>query len=142
MPKLTMPNKSLSAVTIVISHTYFKFVLKIFIVGFKANEIGKEMDLGRCSEVLQDASRSPDAPTAALLNNRLRGNDNSREIAISNYLINYLHLETLLDSDAHLLCSLFHHTPKIFLALLSQPAITCSKLTIETLKQGVKYVQS
>ena len=24
----------------------------------------------------------------------------------------------------------------------SQPAITCSKLTIETLKQGVKYVQS
>ena len=25
---------------------------------------------------------------------------------------------------------------------LSQPAITCSKLTIETLEQGVKYVQS
>ena len=25
---------------------------------------------------------------------------------------------------------------------MSQPAITCSKLTIETLKQGVKYVQS
>ena len=24
---------------------------------------------------------------------------------------------------------------------LSQPAITCSKLTIETLEQGVKYVQ-
>ena len=24
----------------------------------------------------------------------------------------------------------------------SQPAITCSKLTIETLEQGVKYVQS
>ena len=24
----------------------------------------------------------------------------------------------------------------------SQPAITCSKLTTETLKQGVKYVQS
>ena len=24
----------------------------------------------------------------------------------------------------------------------TQPAITCSKLTIETLKQGVKYVQS
>ena len=24
----------------------------------------------------------------------------------------------------------------------SQPAITCSKLTIETLKQGVKYLQS
>ena len=27
-------------------------------------------------------------------------------------------------------------------AIISQPAITCSKLTIETLKQGVKYVQS
>ena len=27
-------------------------------------------------------------------------------------------------------------------AYLSQPAITCSKLTIETLEQGVKYVQS
>ena len=25
---------------------------------------------------------------------------------------------------------------------VSQPAITCSKLTIETLEQGVKYVQS
>ena len=25
---------------------------------------------------------------------------------------------------------------------ISQPAITCSKLTIETLEQGVKYVQS
>ena len=24
----------------------------------------------------------------------------------------------------------------------AQPAITCSKLTIETLEQGVKYVQS
>ena len=26
--------------------------------------------------------------------------------------------------------------------LITQPEITCSKLTIETLKQGVKYVQS
>ena len=26
--------------------------------------------------------------------------------------------------------------------VISQPAITCSKLTIETLEQGVKYVQS
>ena len=25
---------------------------------------------------------------------------------------------------------------------LTQPAITCSKITIETLEQGVKYVQS
>ena len=29
-----------------------------------------------------------------------------------------------------------------FLVVYSQPAITCSKLTIETLEQGVKYVQS
>ena len=27
-------------------------------------------------------------------------------------------------------------------SLLTQPAITCSKLTIETVEQGVKYVQS
>ena len=27
-------------------------------------------------------------------------------------------------------------------AVLTQPAITCSKLTIETLEQAVKYVQS
>ena len=26
--------------------------------------------------------------------------------------------------------------------MFSQPAFTCSKLTIETLEQGVKYVQS
>ena len=29
-----------------------------------------------------------------------------------------------------------------FLTLAAQPAITCSKLTIETLEQSVKYVQS
>ena len=28
------------------------------------------------------------------------------------------------------------------LKTVTQPAITCSKLTIETLEQGVKYVQS
>ena len=28
------------------------------------------------------------------------------------------------------------------LRMITQPAITCSKLTIETLEQGVKYVQS
>ena len=28
------------------------------------------------------------------------------------------------------------------LQILTQPAIACSKLTIETLEQGVKYVQS
>ena len=26
--------------------------------------------------------------------------------------------------------------------VLSQPTITCSKLTVETLEQGVKYIQS
>ena len=29
-----------------------------------------------------------------------------------------------------------------FKFIATQPAITCSKLTIETLEQGVKYVQS
>ena len=29
-----------------------------------------------------------------------------------------------------------------FLEIDTQPAITCSKLTIETVEQGVKYVQS
>ena len=42
---------------------------------------------------------------------------------------------------------LFHfvsgHSKAVSLIIfLSQPAITCSKLTIETLEQGVKYVQS
>ena len=31
---------------------------------------------------------------------------------------------------------------KINIRKLSQPAFTCSKLTIETLEQGMKYVQS
>ena len=30
----------------------------------------------------------------------------------------------------------------IFVWVFTQPAITCSKLMIETLEQGVKYVQS
>ena len=30
----------------------------------------------------------------------------------------------------------------LILQVISQPAIACSKLTIETLEQGVKYVQS
>ena len=30
----------------------------------------------------------------------------------------------------------------ILLSVVTQPAITCSKLTIKTLEQGVKYVQS
>ena len=31
---------------------------------------------------------------------------------------------------------------RYFLKIPSHPAFTCSKLTIETLEQGVKYVQS
>ena len=31
---------------------------------------------------------------------------------------------------------------KFVYAVPAQPAITCSKLTIQTLEQGVKYVQS
>ena len=31
---------------------------------------------------------------------------------------------------------------QLLLSTTSQPAFTCSKLTIETLEQGVKYVQS
>ena len=31
---------------------------------------------------------------------------------------------------------------QVILIIISQPTITCSKLTIETLEQGVKYVQS
>ena len=34
------------------------------------------------------------------------------------------------------------HIYVIFVHKASQPAFTCSKLTIETLEQGVKYVQS
>ena len=35
-----------------------------------------------------------------------------------------------------------HHTRLDLLQIVTQPAITCSKLTTETLEQGVKYVQS
>ena len=31
---------------------------------------------------------------------------------------------------------------EIILKIIFQPPLTCSKLTIETLEQGVKYVQS
>ena len=35
-----------------------------------------------------------------------------------------------------------HNQELEFFVDLTQPAFTCSKLTIETLEQGVKYVQS
>ena len=46
------------------------------------------------------------------------------------YVINFLSKTTISLNDCN---STKVHT---------QPAITCSKLTIETLEQGVKYVQS
>ena len=40
-------------------------------------------------------------------------------------------------------CLQFYFTKQGYiLTFTTQPAITCSKLTIETLEQGVKYVQS
>ena len=36
----------------------------------------------------------------------------------------------------------FLYKLNMILVKSSQPAITCSKLTMETLEQGVKYVQS
>ena len=38
--------------------------------------------------------------------------------------------------------AIFRFTPFWNEELITQPAITCSKLTIETLEQGVEYVQS
>ena len=49
---------------------------------------------------------------------------------IGGYVINFLSKTTISLNDCN---STKVHT---------QPAITCSKLTIETLEQGVKYVQS
>ena len=44
------------------------------------------------------------------------------------------------------LFSTFRHVSMVIflknILAVSQPAFTCSKLTIETLEQGVKYVQS
>ena len=40
--------------------------------------------------------------------------------------------------SALVIASLIHFMPMLY----TQPVITCSKLTIETLEQGVKYVQS
>ena len=37
---------------------------------------------------------------------------------------------------------LFEKIVAVFYSIATQSAFTCSKLTIETLEQGVKYVQS
>ena len=52
---------------------------------------------------------------------------------IGKYLFADLSVENI---SFYIEMSLTEHT------LNTQPAITCSKLTIETLEQGVKYVQS
>ena len=49
-------------------------------------------------------------------------------------ILTYIH-----ETRKHLL----HYLPgRLFHQKHSQPAFTCSKLTIETLEQGVKYVQN
>ena len=55
----------------------------------------------------------------------------------SNYLLKHINdqLSKKLPASVH---ELFEKIRKAF----SQPAVICSKLTIETLQQGVKYVQS
>ena len=52
---------------------------------------------------------------------------------VSDFLINNIIREILYK---------IHRGKQGYGAEFSQPAITCSKLTIETLEQGVKYVQS
>ena len=44
-------------------------------------------------------------------------------------------------SQSHFICGIIA-APISFKVVSTQPAFTCSKLTIETLEQGVKYVQS
>ena len=45
-------------------------------------------------------------------------------------------------TNIHSNCSSVPRDKKIFFRIAAQSAFTCSKLTIETLEQGVKYVQS
>ena len=52
-------------------------------------------------------------------------------LSLSVSIVNFKHVIT--DWDPYVLLSEYK---------ASQPAFTCSKLTIETLEQGVKYVQS
>ena len=40
------------------------------------------------------------------------------------------------------LVTCYRQCKQILLDYITQPAFTCSKLTIETVEQGVKYVQS
>ena len=55
----------------------------------------------------------------------------------STIFYNFLNLSLLQDIQYDTGEILLKHHPSF-----SQPAITCLKLTIETLEQGVKYVQS
>ena len=54
------------------------------------------------------------------------------KIIIFNFFVNWENLES----------TALRLTLKILNFEFTQPAITCSKLTIETLEQGVKYAQS
>ena len=62
-----------------------------------------------------------------------------------NEIIKIYYIDLFKPSKSHQLrafqMSLFLTTNK-FHVVVSQPAIICSKLTIKTLEQGVKYVQS
>ena len=68
-------------------------------------------------------------------------------IHIHHYPVHILYLMSWLDHNRILKRSL-RYSNKTFLettnfqSIISEPAITCSKLTTETLEQGVKHVQS
>ena len=56
-------------------------------------------------------------------------------------MVNAVSCKNVLETDTFT-CSNDQTTYKINYKFDSQPAFTCSKLTIEVLEQGVKYVQS
>ena len=61
---------------------------------------------------------------------------------LSEYLLfSELHLHIKKHYFIHFLL-FFLNPSKALSVFLTQPALTCSKLTIETLEQGMKYVQS
>ena len=55
----------------------------------------------------------------------------------------FFSLSITFSASSLIIVSLLEYQPYwLVLALPCQPAFTCSKLTIETLEQGLKYVQS
>ena len=68
---------------------------------------------------------------------------NHQQICVVAFLVNHFNLKRVKSSGTLLILILLLNTISSRTVLdLSQPTITCSKLTIETLQQGVKYVQS